>query len=278
MSSPLTPLSVNTLPSVEFEGRYYVLGCLAAKPMCGLPEFEAANQVLPESEWREIDLSHYGVPILDQAMTSSCVGHAADSAVEIAWAQAGKPLKRFSPYFIYGNINGGRDQGAIISDAMESLLADGVAPLETMPRGVMYRNQFPTAAVMAAKRFRATKAWVCRTWEAICTSITLGRPTPLGILVGQNFPNLDSDGVAPLPNGGGGGHAILGLGLRRHPRRGWQIKIQNSWSARFGMGGFCYITRNHFQYMMIDAFSLVATMDDPMDDTPVDEVPVATNG
>lgn len=271
----LTHLSVSTLPSVEFEGQYFVLGCLPPDPVCALPFWDEANTTLPESQWQEIDLSGFVEAILNQGMTSSCVGHGSASGMAVAWAQAGKPKMGFSPYFIYGNINGGRDQGAIISHALTSMQTDGVAPRDVMPAGVMYRQQFPAAAVQAAQRFKLFKAYQCPSFERICTALTLGFCVPLGIMVGQNFANVSSEGICPLPNGGGGGHCILGVGLKRHPRYGWLIKILNSWGTQFGMGGYAYITRNHFQYMQVDAFAIQCTTDDPLDNTPADEVPTA---
>jgi hypothetical protein len=86
----------------------------------------------------------------------------------------------------------------------------------------------------------------------------------LGIYVGDNFPNLDANGVAPLPAGGGGGHCLLGCGLKKSSQYGWLIKVQNSWSSEFGMNGYCYIHQGHFRMMQPDAFAIqqVATQDD----------------
>ena len=188
--------------------------------------------------------------------------------------QSGKPLVQFNPYFVYGLINGGRDQGAFISDALVAMQKYGICPKGDLPQGVMYQNQFPPSAFTSAKRFRLLKAFRCDTFEEICSAISLGFFCPLGIYVGDNFPRVDSDGVAPLPGGGGGGHCILGVGLKKISRYGWCIKIQNSWGKRFGHGGYCYIHKGHFSRMRPDAFAIQSVSDDPLDGTPQDEVPV----
>lgn len=123
--------------------------------------------------------------------------------------QSGRPKMQFNPYFVYGLINGGRDAGAMISDALRALMQYGVCQQEALPSGVMFQNQFPPQAFENAKRFKLIKAYRCANFNEICSAISVGYVCPLGILVGQNFPQIDSEGVAPLPNGGGGGHCVL---------------------------------------------------------------------
>jgi hypothetical protein len=270
--------SISNLPSVKFDGVWRVLGCIpeteeskAQFPLFG--DSIRANSPLDQSQWQEIDLSWFAPPILDQGMTSSCVGHGSCSGMEMCWLQSGRSLVEFNPYFIYGLINNGRDAGAMISDALTALKQYGVCLKDDLKSGVMFKSQFPQSAFDNAKRFRLIQAYRCATFEEICSAITLGFVCPLGIYVGNNFPQLDGEGVAPLPAGGGGGHCILGVGLKKSSRYGWLIKIQNSWGMRFGMKGYCYIHKGHFSQMSPDAFAIQTVTDDPLDNTPQDEVP-----
>jgi intein/homing endonuclease len=48
-------------------------------------------------------------------------------------------------------------------------------------------------------------------------------------------------------------------------------------NSNFGMNGFAYIHKGHFQKMNPDAFAIQTIMDDPQDNTPTDEVPVVVN-
>jgi hypothetical protein len=273
-------LSISHLPAILFDGVYRVLACIpeteeskAAFPVFGS---QMATQLDP-SQWQEIDMSWYNPPIWDQGMTSSCVGQGCTAGMQVCYMQSGRPLVEFNPYFCYGLINGGRDQGAMISDGLKALQQYGTCQKDALPNGVMFKNQFPQTAYENAKRFKLAQAYRCPDFNSICSAITLGFVTPLGIWVGDNFSQVDSQGVAPVPAGGGGGHCILGVGLKKSARYGWMIKIQNSWGKRFGVNGYAYIHKGHFQRMQPDAFAIQSVIDDPQDNTPADEVPVATN-
>jgi len=272
--------SISNLPAIKHNGNYYVLGCLeeTEDSVKDFPLFGSnfAAQLDP-SQWQEIDLQWYKNPIWDQGGTSSCTGQSCNSGMQMCYMQSGRPLVPFNPYFTYGMVNDGQDAGAMISDCLRSLMNDGACPYNDLHRGMMFKNQFPQKAFIDAKRFRLQQAYKCSSFEAICSAISLGFVCPLGIYVGQNFSQLDSEGVAATPSRmDGGGHAILGMGLKKSNRYGWLIKIQNSWGD-FGMNGFAYIHKGHFQKMNPDAFAIQTIMDDPQDNTPTDEVPVVTN-
>lgn len=147
--------------------------------------------------------------VANNIIVHNCVGHGCCSGSEMAWVQAGLPLQEFSPWFLYGLINGGRDQGASISDALTALQSNGICPKNDIPAGEMFSQQFPANAFTDATKYKVIKAFHCAAFNDICSAISLGFPTPLGIYVGNNFPQLDSEGVAPLPNGGGGGHCVM---------------------------------------------------------------------
>lgn len=275
---PIGKLSVSRLPSVYVDGAYRVLACI--------PETEESCETFPRfgsqmaapldpSQWQEIDLQWYKNPIWDQSMTSSCVGQGTTAGMQMCYMQSGRPLNEFNPYFVYGLVNGGRDAGAMISDALKALIANGTCPKADLQPGMMFQNQFPQQAFANAKRFKLAQAYKCGSFEDICSAITLGFVCPLGIYVDQGFSRLDNEGVSTTPSGmQGGGHCILGMGLKKSSRYGWLIKIQNSWGTRFGMNGYAYIHKGHFQKMNPDAFAIQSVIDDPQDNTPADEVPV----
>lgn len=270
---PISFHSISDLPSVEFDGIYRVLGCLPSFDN-QFPMFGWSNTVLDESQWQEMDFGHYNPPVKNQGQYSSCVGFSSSTCMEVAWMQSGRPFAGFSPWFIYGTINGGRDAGARISDALLSLKSKGVCPDGGVEPGTIQQNKFPSVAYDDARRFRIFEAYQCGSFEEVCSAITLGFPVALGVKVGTNFAGLDEEGVAPLPKGFGGGHAIAGIGLKRSSKYGWVVKIQNSWGRNFGLGGCCYLRKEHFSAMHPDAFAIQAIFDDPLDDTPEDEVPV----
>ena len=272
--------SISNLPAVLFDGIYRVLACVpeTEETKAKFPKFGAFNAApLDPSTWREIDLAWHNPPVLDQGMTSSCVGHGSADGMHMCYMQSGKKFVQFSPFFTYGLINGGRDAGGMISDALTALQQYGICPKEDLSPGVMFQNQFPQKAFDNAKRFKLVQAYHCPDFETICAAISVGFVCPLGIWVGNNFSQVDSDGVCPVPAGGGGGHCILGCGLKKSTKYGWLIKIMNSWGSNFGNKGYAYIHKGHFQKMQPDAFAMQSVTDDPQENAGDDQVPVATN-
>lgn len=273
--------SISNLPAVPFDGVYRVLGMIPStdESLEGFPEFGSMMAApLDPRQWQDIDLQWYNLPVWDQHATSSCVGQGSTMGMQYCWKQQGKPFVEFNPYFVYGFINGGRDAGAMISDSLRKLINIGTCLKNDLRQGMMFENQFPRQAVENAKRFRLIQAYRCQTFEDICSAITLGFVVPLGIWVDQNFSRIDREGVSGVPSGNsGGGHCILGMGLKRSSRYGWLIKTQNSWGRKFGMNGFSYIHKGHFRRIRPDAFAIQTTSDDPMDNDPTDDVPVVTS-
>lgn len=252
-------LSISKLPSVYFDGCYRVLGCLPSDKTM-FAKFFQVQSILPSSQWQEIDLQFYNIPVLDQNASSSCVGHAGAVITEYVRAQAGLPFTQLSPWFLYSQIDGGRDAGASISTALQSLQTVGISPDTDVPHGTILKQQITQQAYVDAKNYMAVNAYHCETFEEICTSITLGWPVSIGLYVGNNFSQVDSEGVAPLPNGGGGGHNVVGMGLKKSSRYGWLVKIQNSWGVRFAKQGFAYLQKASLQYMNPDAFTLQSVL------------------
>ena len=263
-------------PAIYFDGEWRVLSYIPSDNNHDFPKY-SSRVGFSDATIKEIDLSWFANRIMNQGSTSSCVGHGSVAGMEIAWKQLGNPPQQFSPFFTYALINGGSDNGAMISDALKELKKYGACPLEDMPKGVMYERQVPKKAYEQASRFKISQAYQCNSFEEICHAISVGFTVPLGIYVGDNFSDIDKDGVSPLPRGGGGGHCILGCGVKNTAKYGWVIKIQNSWGSSFGENGFCYIQKNHFKYMDLDAFAIQATFDDPKDSFPQDDVPTVKN-
>lgn len=251
--------SISNLPSIKVDGIYRVLGCIFSTPasLVGFTPLRAIRSFnLDPSQWKEVDYQWYKNPINDQGSTSSCVGQGCSAGMHIAYQQSGRSFVEFNPYFLYGLVNGGRDAGAMISDALNALKEYGICEKNEIRPGMMYKNQFPAAAFENAKKYKLLQAFRCETFEEICTAITMGFSCPLGIFVDENFSRLDGQGVCGVPNSTrGGGHCILGMGLKKSSRYGWLIKIQNSW-GRWGMKGYGYIHKGHFSRMHPDAFAI----------------------
>lgn len=270
---------ISDLPSVKFDGIWRVLGMIPStlESKKNFPLFSSMmspNNLNP-SLWQETDFEWYKLNVWNQHMTSSCVAQSTTMGFQYCVKQLGKDFFELNPYFAYAFINNDKDRGAMITDAMRALQRFGCCLKEDLPLKVTFRRQLPAKAIENAKRFKLLKAYLCNNFEQICSAITLGFVVPLGIWVDNNFAKLDKEGISGTPVGrSGGGHAILGMGLKKSKRYGWVIKIQNSWGERFGMKGFSYIHKGHFERMHPDAFAIQSVNDDPLDATPENEVPI----
>lgn len=273
----LSPLSVSNLPAIKINGEWRVLACIpeTEESKNRFPKFASsfrnANGLDP-SQWQEIDYSWHNIPVMNQSSLLACVGFGSTSAIEMCYVQSGRKLVELNPLFLYALINGGRDAGAMISDALDALVKYGVCEKEVLPMRLMFKNNLTQASYDNAKKYQITEAFQCESYEDICSAISLGFCGALGIMVGSNFGNLDSEGVSPLPGGGGGGHCLHFCGLKKSSRYGWIIKLKNSW-GNWGQNGYCYIRKEHFRGMPPDAFAIQMV---EVDDTKTDptEVPV----
>jgi hypothetical protein len=260
------------LPAVHFAGEPRFLGALPPHPVSPFPPLMAARPLLPRAQWREIDLSWTGAPIMDQNGQNSCVGHAAATVATIAWAQKGESLTRFSPGFIYAQINHGRDQGAVVSDAALELEKTGVCTEQEVPEGIIYQQQIPRTAYATAQRYRLGNWFRCTSFDAICTVLTLGFPGVGGFLVGNNFTHLDQEGCVPVPDQVIGGHALALIGLKKARNNRWLVKFQNSWTQQFGIGGYGFMDEAFMNFTVrqyggqLDAFAAVWMAPDPQED------------
>jgi len=255
------------LPYIEEpDGTRRVLASLAPRPdFGGLPRWASAMPVIPRSDWVDRDYAHYNAPILDQGQRGSCTGQGGVSAFWRQWLILGRTPREFSACYIYGNINGGRDAGAIVSDVMTTLMSKGVCLLSEVPEGMIYRRSFPSSADATAQRFRVARAYHCATFDELGSALQRGFMVVFGIMVGGSFGNLDSEGVAPV--GGMGGHCLMACGMKKSSRHGWILHTQNSWGTRWGLNGYCYLTEKHFTSVWggLDAFAIQDIHADPQE-------------
>lgn len=233
------------------DGNIYRLGLLPRTAGRGelYPEFGSRGSppLIPQDQWKPCDMSHFVTEILDQDGQNACCAFASVQAFHVARAFAGAPYVRLSAGNLYGRINGGRDAGAVIGDAIKALEVVGVCRADIIDMYSWRQSRWPMEWKDDAKRFRVTEAWDCPTFDAIASALQYGFPVNIGVLVGNNF-NPDSSGWLPDYRGGGGGHAMCAVGLAYHEsRRTWGIKVANSWGQRWGQDGFAIVPESYFR-------------------------------
>jgi C1A family cysteine protease len=195
-----------------------------------------------------VDLSKdFPIPA-SQGQQSSCVGWATAYAlktyqerVEIGWSL--EPAEhKFSPAYIYNQINHGRDNGSQIYDALDLVVTQGVATFATMPYSDQdFLTQPSTAARQEAAQFKG-KSWKTANGTMEIKDALANRlPVVVAILVFDDFLHLQ--GPNSVYNTFGtfqGSHAVTIVGYD-DDRYGGAFKIINSWSQNWGAGGYFWM-------------------------------------
>lgn len=192
--------------------------------------------LIPESEWRDIDGSAECTPefTLNQGYTSSCVG-ASEAAAEMKIrTRRGMKFERLSGPFTYAWINGGRDSGAMILDAMESGVKHGHALESQFNYPHLFLNQIPQDVIEEAKTRQSTLAFPCNSIEEAGTAIQMGFVVQHGVEAGGAFDSFDADGVSRV-RGGIANHSVHSFGGKRIKGR-FRFHMGNTWG--FGWGPF----------------------------------------
>jgi Papain family cysteine protease len=196
-----------------------------------------------------IDLTSELPPPGDQMSMGSCVAWAVGYATksfqertEEGWSLT-PAYHRFSPSWIYNQIDGGVDQGAPVSAAMELLKVKGVDNLEAFPYvDGDFVTQPDLASVERASRFPE------RSWNTITTSTTQFKNALAGhnavVISMEVFPDFDTlntttNTVYDSSAGSSRGrHAVAIIGFDDSRSA---FKFINSWGTSFASGGYGWI-------------------------------------
>jgi hypothetical protein len=261
------------LEYVDFDGHPRVLACLPPRPNFGaMPSFADHVPLVPRQEWKPISRRNWFTFILDQNGFSSCVGNGGAGGLRRARLLSGMTDVELSAAFLYSLINGGRDAGAIISDALTALLQSGTCLASQCPESQIYgppRNSSArTEAIQTAKRFRILKAYHANSFDEAMSGLQLDYIWVGGIYVAGDFAHLDSNGIAPAHPNRYGNHCVHGDGCYQSGGR-WILDGVNSWGLRFGQDGRMGLVDEHFQEPGgSDSFLIQAAIEDPMDPNP----------
>jgi hypothetical protein len=258
------------LPSIIVDGEPKLLARLPDtndhRPFLRLSD---VRPIVPESEWKEIDRRQVFAPswILNQRSHGSCVGFAAAGSLMRARAIGGQGEHRLSGAFVYSYINGGRDQGAMIGDAVSVLLTHGCALEFEVGWDQIYPNQITPEARHTAKRFRALECYTVESWEEACSAVQLGYVLSYPVMVGNTFTRVDAEGVCGYDRGPGN-HAVCADGMKRSDKWGWTLDMPNSWGQTFGENGRGRTAEKHWEGVQVDAYALRCAATDPEGDNP----------
>lgn len=233
------------------------------------PPFGGTNPTIPRSQWKAVTRLRSSIPILDQGNLGSCVGHGATTALMLARDIQGLAFKLLSPCFVYANIDGGVDNGAIPGDAAKFLLSSGTCLMTTVPEGIWKPSQLPAGAAQEAVRFKASEIYSCANFDEVVSAFLLGFSVFDTIMCGSNFSNLDSEGVPPVAFGPGNHCVAIGDSLKQRSSGEWLLEHRNSWSTSWGLGGRYFQSESHCSRQGSDyeAWAIKSVLDDPQDST-----------
>jgi hypothetical protein len=214
--------------------------------------------LIPESDWQDIDYGDFFGPqfINDQKNSSGCVGWSAAGAEMATRAAMGMPFEKLSGAFIYAQINGGRDAGSYINDAMTAGAKYGYCLESEFNYPKLFKNQIPQSAYESAAGRQATNAYTISSEEEFFTAIRLGFFPQFGVYASGSFTRFDSDGVSAV-RGGWANHSVYARGMKKI-RGNWCGRLVNSWNLGFGPfgDGTCYVDRRGV--ILGDAFVHIA--------------------
>jgi hypothetical protein len=285
IATPSRSAGLQDIDPEEYAGypRGFYNGALLGAP--------GADPTLPSA----VDLSQDFPLPGDQGSQSSCVGWALGYAlktyqerVELGWSL--EPLEhRFSPSYIYNQINNGRDNGSVFSNGLNLMVNQGVATLARMPyHDPDFLTQPSAAARQEAVQFKA-KSWkvangVLEVKEALANRLSV----MLAIQLQDDIYHLRGPNSVYNTFSGTnhGGHAVAAVGYDDN-RYGGAFKIINSWGQNWGDRGYFwlpYAAANYVvnsavgQYPVLSAAAVVEDAPNPVVDPAPDPVRPAPPG
>lgn len=214
----------------------------ALKMRAGMTSFRdylrsVGKDLIPRSEWVEIDRSKsLGKKFInDQRQCSGCVGWSAAQALMRERALRGAKFYKLSGASIYARINGNRDQGAIITDALEALRQYGACLEEQFDYPRIYLRDMSRDAIETAKRFRLTEGLTLSSFDEICTAIQMGFIVQYPIMVGDKYEKFDQYGCCGF-SPGPGNHSVHADGMLKRGGR-WFPVNPGTWGDDWGPFG-----------------------------------------
>ena len=208
--------------------------------------------------------------ITNQQSHGSCVGYSAAQALSRTRVIRGLPYQRLSGAYVYSWINGGRDNGAMISDALGVLQNHGTCLESTVSVNMIYRAQSKVGDT-EAQRFKIAAGYLITSndqgsaFDWLGSAIMCGFVPQFAVEVGNNFERVDANGVLGYDSGYGN-HSVHADDLIEINGK-WHLDMPNTWGTGFAVEGRGLLTERHIQTIVDhggeDAFVHVDATDDP---------------
>lgn len=232
----------------------------------GVPSFDEANEVLPESQWVEHDHLDSYWPVIEAQQNNNCTNAALACGAKAAFDAAGvEGVPRFSWAFNYSLRNGGRDAGAMCRDLAIDSKEVGLAPSKLVPDERIYkpRGGWSQDVLAAAATWKFLEVYQCMNFQHIASAISQGFIVYHGFCLGRSGLNASKDGKVPEYDGSlANGHAMCSRGLTRR-FGGWRAVTPNTWGQNYGLHGVGFWPPSYFweergNFVNLDAYALRA--------------------
>lgn len=214
----------------------------------------------PDSEIVPFDLADnpsFAYRVKDQGSIGACTGYAMTAGMERLLWQSGYGNVRLSPDFLYALACNGIDRGAYLDQVCDIAATTGT-PEERFVKARTFDPRKLTAEAKADAANWKVELTVAipQTWRQFVNAVNARGVVYHSVAVNSNFDTLDTYGV-PGNRSGVHNHAVLsGFGLKRTTKWGWQLKMPNSWSEKWGQKGFAWLAEKNIAGTMGQAIAI----------------------
>lgn len=202
----------------------------------------------PDSEIRPFDLEEsksFKLDVKDQTTFGACTGFSISSIIaRLSW-QAGYGNFRFSPWYPYSKAAKGVDRGAYLDQVVDIVTKDGICDDRFVPYGTIDPKKLSKEAKADAANWKIELTVALpETWKQIRDCVNARWSVYHSVHADNGFNRLNEAGI-PQNSPGTHNHAVwTGLGLKRTSRYGDLLKMQNSWSTKWGIRGCAWINED----------------------------------
>lgn len=203
----------------------------------------------------QTDLSAGMPPVYDQGQLGSCTANAGMAAFEYEWKRQHGDFLGGSRLGLYQDElrhdgNYPQDAGSYTSTVVWVFQHKGIGLEKCWGYDITkLAKKAPACYTKEAKGFRLVEAYDVdgNDGKSIRLALSNGYPVMFGCYVYQGIDNLPSSNILPMPKKGErpiGGHELLIVG---HDDNTGLYKLRNSWSEKYGEGGYLFAPKAYVE-------------------------------